>query len=194
MAAFVLGNGVSRQTIEVDTLMAVGTVYGCNALFRTHTPHVLVATDTPISQTIQQSGYSLTNKFYTRMPLKNMGALTVPRKYHGFSSGPIATGIAALDQHSRIYLVGFDMGPNEHGMFNNIYADTTFYKPLGSVPTFTGNWIKQILQIAQDFPQTEFIRVFGATTARVQEFDTIHNIQSLSITDFVARINNVKDL
>jgi hypothetical protein len=194
MAAFVLGNGVSRQTIDVDTLMTVGTVYGCNALFRTHTPHVLVATDTPISQTIQQSGYSLTNKFYTRMPLKNMGALTVPRKYHGFSSGPIAVGIAALDQHSKIYLVGFDMGPNEHGAFNNMYADTPFYKPLGSVPTFTGNWIKQILQIAQDFPQTEFVRVFGATTARVQEFDKIHNIQSLGIADFVARINNVKDL
>lgn len=194
MAAFVLGNGLSRQTIDVNKLMLLGTVYGCNALYRTHTPHVLVATDTPISETIQRSGYSLKNKFYTRMPLKELGAEKVPRKYHGFSSGPIATSIAAIDQHSKIYMIGFDLGPSENGTFNNIYADTEFYKTLGSVPTFTGNWVKQIVQIASDFPQSEFIRVFGATTAHVPEFELLPNMKMLNINDFIARINNVKDL
>ena len=99
MAAFVLGNGISRKHIEVDTLLKLGTVYGCNALYRTHTPHVLVSTDQPISTQIQESGYSAKNKFYTRRPINGLGAHRVPQPYFGFSSGPIATGIAAGDGH-----------------------------------------------------------------------------------------------
>ena len=105
MAAFVLGNGVSRKHIDVDTLLKLGTVYGCNALYRTHTPHVLVATDRPISTLIQESGYSSKNKFYTRRPIDGLGALAVPKKYFGFSSGPIATGIAGIAGHRNIYML-----------------------------------------------------------------------------------------
>ena len=79
MAAFVLGNGVSRNSIDVDVLIKLGPVYGCNALYRTHTPTVLVATDRPISEMIQESGYSKKNKFYTRRPLKNLGGMSVPQ-------------------------------------------------------------------------------------------------------------------
>ena len=193
MAAFVLGNGISRQEIDVEILSTIGQTYGCNALYRTHTPTVLVSTDTPISETIQKSGYGLSNRFYTRRPLPNLGAKTVPQKYFGFSSGPIAISIAAMDHHSEIYLLGFDMGPTQTGTFNNIYADTEFYKTLGSAPTYTGNWVKQIMAVFRDFPATKFIRVHGQTTAKIPEFDTFSNYSSMDLYDFVARINKSKD-
>jgi hypothetical protein len=101
----------------------------------------------------------------------------VPKQYYGYSSGPIATGLAALDQHSTIYIIGFDMGPTTTKQFNNVYADTEFYRKSTAAPVYTGNWIKQMCQIAQDFSKTQFVRVQGATTAAIQEFETITSSQ-----------------
>lgn len=193
MTAFVLGNGVSRQSIEVDLLIKLGTVYGCNALYRTHTPQVLVATDLPIATAIQESGYAHNNIFYTRKPLPGSGACRVPDRYRGSSSGPIALALAALDGHDRVYMLGFDMGPIA-GRFNNVYAGTDFYKNPSADPTYTGNWQRQICQVAEDFPGMEIIRVAGDTTADVDVFNRMANIKSLPINEFVDRINNKKDL
>lgn len=194
MAAFVLGNGVSRRPIDLDQLTQLGPIYGCNALYRTHTPAVLVSTDLPISQVIQESGYSAKNRFYTRKPIPGLGAIAVPKKYYGFSSGPIALSIAAEDQQNPIYLLGFDLGPDVTGKFNNIYASTEFYKTANDAPTYTGNWIKQIMVVMQDYPNQQFVRVCGPTTAEIAEFNSIKNFQSLSFADFVGRINTSKDL
>jgi hypothetical protein len=194
MAAFVLGNGVSRSHIDVDQLLRVGPVYGCNALYRTHTPTVLVSTDRPISAAIQASGYPARNRFYTRRPENGTGAQAVPQKYRGFSSGPIAAGIAAEDGNTIIYLLGFDLGPNSTGNFNNVYAGTEFYKATTALPTYTGNWIRQLITVATDYPNLQFIRVHGDTTAPIAEFSKINNLGSITIADFVDRINTPKDL
>lgn len=194
MAAFVLGNGVSRKHIDVNTLLKLGTVYGCNALYRTHTPHVLVATDQPISTQIQESGYSAKNKFYTRRPINSLGAHKVPQSYFGFSSGPIATGIAAGDGHKTIYLLGFDMGPAANGLFNNVYADTEFYKQTLAKPTFTGNWVKQLVSVTKDFPNQRFVRVCGDTTAVIPDLQALSNMKSIPIAEFVALLQSPKNL
>ena len=194
MAAFVLGNGVSRSHIDVDQLLRIGLVYGCNALYRTHTPTVLVSTDRPISEAIQASGYPARNRFYTRRPENGTGAQSVPQKYRGFSSGPIAAGIAAEDGNKIIYLLGFDLGPNSTGNFNNVYAGTEFYKATTALPTYTGNWIRQLITVTTDYPNLKFIRVHGDTTASIAEFSKINNLSSVTIADFVDRINTPKDL
>jgi len=194
MAAFVLGNGVSRKHIDVSVLLKLGTVYGCNALYRTHTPHVLVSTDQPISKQIQESGYSVKHKFYTRRPIPNLGAHRVPQSYFGFSSGPIATGLAAIDGHKEIYLLGFDMGPAGNGRFNNVYADTEFYKSSDANPTFTGNWVKQLTTVTKDFPNNQFIRVCGDTTAIVADLQSLSNMRSMPIAEFISLINTMKNI
>ena len=194
MTAFELGNGVSRSSIDVDHLLTFGPVNGCNGLYRTHTPTVLVSTDRPISAAIQESGYSARNRFYTRRPISGSGAQMVPQKYRGFSSGPIAVSIACEDLNRRIYLLGFDMGPTVVGRFNNVYAGTEFYKPADANPTFTGNWIRQLSTVIRDFPSVEFVRVSGDTTADIPDFHTLTNLKNMPITDFVALINTSKDL
>lgn len=194
MAAFVLGNGVSRRDVDVELLMKRGQVYGCNALYRTHQPHVLVATDRPIANEIQQSGYSRDHVFYTRRPLPDSGARTVPAAYFGFSSGPIAVSLAAAENHWPIYLVGFDMGPDVDGRFNNVYASTKHYKAVGAAPTFTGNWARQLCRIMQDFQQCQFVRVMGATTMVLSELDSIKNLTHVPISEFLERINTGKEL
>jgi hypothetical protein len=182
-AAFVLGNGRSRSGINLDGLRQHGTVYGCNALYREWTPDVLVAADRDISEQIQHSGYAQNNKFYTRRPLAGLGARRIPDHYWGYSSGQIALALAAIDRHTPVYLVGFDLGSvNSH--FNNVYADTEFYKRSSARPTYSGNWVRQIIQIARDFPACQIVRVRGLDSTSVKEFDNINNISSMDIAGF----------
>jgi hypothetical protein len=191
--AFVLGNGVSRQGISLPWLSTLGKIYGCNALYREFVPEVLVATDRPIATAIQESGYSRTNRFYTRRPVPDLGGHAVPSQYFGFSSGPIALSIAAQDHHSPVYLLGFDLGPTSENRFNNLYAGTDFYKPQGAMPTFTGNWVKQMVRVIQDYKHTQFVRLYGETTARIPELEPLRNLAHESLTTFMDRINTEKD-
>jgi hypothetical protein len=191
--AFVLGNGVSRQDVDLNLIRHFGSIYGCNALYRDFTPTALVSTDRPISEHIQNSGYALKNRFYTRRPKESLGAYPVPQKYFGYSSGPIAVGIAAFDGARVIYLLGFDMNPKTE-KFNNVYADTEFYKKSNSRATYTGNWVKQLCTIMNDFSDRQFVRVFGNTTSEINEFNLIKNYLKLDMVEFLNRINNKKDL
>jgi hypothetical protein len=188
--AFVLGNGQSRASIDLVQLQQLGPIYGCNGLYRDWKPDCLVATDRPIAEAIQRSGYSKNHRFYTRKPIPDLGALAVPRKYHGHSSGPIACAIAAQDGHDRIYLLGYDMGPNGNNRFNNVYAGTEFYKSPEASPTYTGNWIRQLAGVVQDFPNTKFIRVCGPLTADIKEFKNISNFEHIDMRTFLTRSDN----
>lgn len=193
-AAFVLGNGVSRLQVDLAVLRTCGKIYGCNAIYREFTPDVLISTDQPISMAIQNTGYATSNRMYTRKPIPGLGAHRVPQNYYGYSSGPIAVAQAALDQHQSVYLLGFDMGPVTGDRFNNVYADTEFYKKSSARPTFTGNWIRQLIQVTKDFPTVSFFRVKGQTTADIEDFGKIKNLVHMPMTDFLDRINNTKDL
>jgi hypothetical protein len=191
--AFVLGNGVSRQDVDLNNLKHFGPIYGCNALYRDFTPTVLVSTDRPISERIQNSGYALKHNFYTRRPISGSGANPVPQKYFGYSSGPLATGIAAINGNRLIYLIGFDMGP-VHNHFNNVYANTEFYKKSSAVPTYTGNWVNQLKTVMTDYPATLFVRIMGHTTAAIDVFNKVNNFQTMAMSEFLNRINNTKEL
>ena len=187
--AFVLGNGQSRTSIDLVQLQQLGPIYGCNGLYRDWEPDCLVATDRPIAEAIQRSGYSKKHRFYTRKPLPDLGAQVVPRKYHGNSSGQIACALAAMDGHDRIYMLGFDMAPSPSMRFNNVYAGTEFYKSPDAAPTFTGNWIRQLITIAGDFPNTKFTRVCGPTSAEIKEFKNIANFDTIDIKLFRHRLD-----
>ena len=192
--SFALGNGRSRLDVNLYDVQKRGPIYGCNALYRDFRPDVLVSTDKPISERIQQEGYAAQNRMYTRKPIAGSGALRAPHEYYGFSSGPIAVAIAALDGAQAVYLVGFDLGPLPQERFNNVYSDTEFYKKSSSRPTYTGNWVRQIKTICRNFPKRQFVRVMGETTAEIGEFVDIKNMQSMPMPEFIDRINNRKDL
>lgn len=191
---FVLGNGISRRQVNLNHLQAYGPVYGCNALYREFTPAVLVATDRPIATQIQESGYSAKNTFYTRKPLDKLGAQRIPHDYHGCSSGPAAVGIAAHNGARNVYLLGFDLGGTQDHRFNNVYADTEFYKTSDAKPTFSGNWVRQLCKIIKNHPKIKFVRVVGNTTAAVLEFDSFANFSRCDLRWFQDCINNQKDL
>jgi len=191
--AFVLGNGKSRLVLDLNQLREAGPIYACNAIYRTFTPDCLVATDPAIARAIQESGYAKTNRFHTRRPIEGSGAKGLPKIYKGFSSGPNALGQACLDGYHTMYLIGFDLGTTD-GQFNNVYADTEFYKKITDPPTFSGNWIKQIKQIADEYKNRRFVRVEGPATAFVPGFRDVPNLQTMPIDRFQERLNSKKGM
>lgn len=185
---FVCGNGRSRLAVSLHNLQNHGPVYGCNGLYREFVPHCLVATDTPIARAIQESGYAQHNRFHTRRPIEGSGAKSLPKEYRGFSSGPNAVAQALLDGHYQIYLLGFDLGTT-NGIFNNIYADTEFYKRVTDPPTFAGNWIKQIRQLCNEFIDREFVRISGPESAHIPVLNEIPNMRHRTMEQFKQSLN-----
>jgi hypothetical protein len=86
-------------------------------------------------------------------------------------------------------MLGFDMAPSSSMRFNNVYAGTEFYKSPDAAPTFTGNWIRQLITIAGDFPTAQFIRVCGPTSADIKEFKNIQNFDNMDIKLFRHRLD-----
>jgi len=188
--AFVLGNGISRKSINPNRIYRFGKTYACNRVYEDFTPDVLVAVDKPISTEIQRSGYSLNNRFYTRTNniISGSGALPIP-KNNGFSSGPVAATIAALDNFPYIFLIGMDLKGN-NGYFNNIYADKTFYKSSTDAETYYGNWINQITQIIVEFYNQRFIHVNPLDNYTPQEWRNQRNCSVMNLDEFYTMINN----
>ena len=190
-AGFILGNGCSRLVVDLNKLMDIGTVYGCNGLYRDFTPHCLVATDRPIAEEIQNSGYALKNRFHTRKPILELGGKTLQKEYKGYSSGPNAAGLALVDGHSDIYLIGMDLGTT-NGMFNNIYAGSQFYKKELDPPTFAGNWVRQITELCEKFENRQFYRVEGKESAYIKTFNNIPNMRILAMDKFLEMVNTCR--
>ena len=63
---FCIGNGESRQSIDLLKLRPHGKIYGCNALYRDFTPDVLTAVDHGIMHEIYHSGYCDNNETWLR--------------------------------------------------------------------------------------------------------------------------------
>ena len=171
--AWVLGNGHSRREVDLQKLQSHGKIYGCNALYREFEPDVLVATDTPISELIQRTQYALSHCFYTRYPIEGLGAQRIPEDYFVYSSGPAAAGIAVDHGHDHIVLIGFDLGPGANNSYNNVYADTEFYRRSTAQPVSATAWIEQLIKLVKKFDQVQFRRVLGTHATRVPEFDRL---------------------
>jgi len=187
MTAYVIGNGVSRKPVNLRKLN--GMTYGCNALYRDYEPDVLVATDEPISRAIQESGYPRYKRFHTRKPFAGSGARPLKQAYWGWSSGPNALALAVEDKHREITVLGFDFGSTHKG-FNNVYADTEFYRKSHETATFGGNWVHQVDTIIRHNPRIKFTFVQGKDT-RMPAIDEYDNVTIMDIGEFLDIINNV---
>ena len=166
-----------------------GIVYGCNAQYREYAPHYLISVDVKMVNEIIGAGYHKKHQVWTN-PNKGISTkhnINFFSPHKGWSSGPTALWFAATQGHQQIYIFGFDYQGN-NGKFNNIYAGSEFYKSIDAAPTYTGNWIRQIVAIAEDFPKVSFVRVLGSTTAKIADFDKLKNFQHMPINEFCSVI------
>lgn len=186
--AFVVGNGTSRSTIDLESLKNKGIIYGCNALYREFDPHYLIAVDTKMILEINKSKvqhkipvWTNRNKMYAKFTGFNYFE---PSK--GWSSGPTALWKASEDGADEIYILGFDykgIGENQDKV-NNMYSGTFNYKKTGERATYFGNWLKQTVTTIQKFPKKRYIRVIGSSGYVPKELSKLSNLKHISVEDF----------
>jgi len=89
--SFVLGNGLSRTSVNLTNLKSHGKVYGCNALYREYDPDYLVAVDVKMVLELNKNKYQQRNSQVWTNPNKaysNMSSFNFFQPSKGWSSGP----------------------------------------------------------------------------------------------------------
>ena len=200
--AFVLGNGQSRRGIEINDLKEKGTVFACNAVYRTHQPHFLIAVDPKMILEIAETDYMLHNKVWSNFNAqynKNPKILNHVNWFKpslGWSSGPTALRMACEHGFKEIYILGFDYqglaeknGKNNRYRLNNIFGDTRNYKKHSDEATFYGNWMNQTKKCLKDFPDTKFHRVIPKGWFRPKDLEWNSNIDHPTTEEFLAKFD-----
>jgi hypothetical protein len=105
--AFVLGNGTSRRSIDLNQLKDQGTVYGCNALYREFDPDYLIAVDTKMILEINKAGYQHSHSVWTNpnRAYHQMNGFNFFNPSKGWSSGPTALWLASTHNTTDIYMI-----------------------------------------------------------------------------------------
>ena len=196
--AFVLGNGESRRGIEINDLKEKGTVFACNAVYRTHRPDFLVAVDPKMIFEIAETDYPVHNKVwsnfnaqYNKHP-KILNHINWFKPSLGWSSGPTALRMACEHGFKEIYILGFDyQGLNQGKRFtlNNIFGDTRNYKKRNDEATFYGNWMNQTKRCLQDFKDVQFHRVIPKGWFRPKDIEWAGNIDHPTTEEFLAKFD-----
>jgi hypothetical protein len=198
--AFVLGNGESRKGIDIDDLKKLGTVFACNGVYRTHTPHFLVAVDPKMVLEIAETDYVLHNKVWSNFNAqynKNQKILDHVQWFKpslGWSSGPTALRLACDRGFKEIYILGFDyqgLPAEQKNRFklNNIFGDTRNYKKRNDEATFYGNWMNQTKKCLQDYTDVAFHRVIPKGWFQPKDLEWKGNIKHPNIEEFLSKFD-----
>ena len=199
--AFVLGNGQSRKGIDLNDLKQKGTVFACNAVYRTHQPHWLVAVDPKMMLEIAETDYVVHNKVYSNFNnqyekhQKLLDHVTWSKPSLGWSSGPTALRLACEQGFKEIYILGFDYqglavdAKKNRFQLNNIYGDTRNYKKNNDEATFYGNWMNQTKRCLKDFPDVKFHRVIPKGWFQPKDLEWNDNMDHPSTEEFLSKFD-----
>lgn len=163
---FIIGNGESRKELDLNLLMPIGKVFGCNALYRDFTPDLLFGMDEAMIWEIIESGYSAPFIFRDWGVTHDVQGKFILHGYGteypdwGYAAGPSATRFMCehFKEIDKIYLIGFDLYGKE-GKVNNVYKDTPCYASADNEATFYRGWVRKFEEIFELFPSVTFYRV-----------------------------------
>lgn len=201
--AFVLGNGESRKGIRIADLKQRGTVFACNAVYRTEEPDYLIAVDPKMILEIAETDYPKTHEVWTNYNhqySKNENAKNYIKWFQpslGWSSGPTALKMAADKKFTTIYILGFDYqghvkdAKNKRFGFNNVFKDTRNYKKSSDEATYHGNWLNQTKRVLTDYPEIQFRRVIRKDAFKPHDIEFNANFKHLDIDEFL-KIHNIQ--
>lgn len=189
MKAIIIGNGKSREQLDLEELKTKGVTFGCNALHRDFSPHYLVAIDRKMQNEIIAAKYYENNKVLLRSVGTSQHIPDHPN-VHRFSnriSSPNNSGMAAIwfamkRGFKHVYLVGFDFETPGTKKQANVYSGTPGYErhavrppkvPM-NVPGKLGMWARD------NEGKVEIIRVYDPEYTnmceKVKGFEFIRHI------------------
>jgi hypothetical protein len=169
----VIGNGESRECINLHELKKNYILVGCNAVHRDINVEHLVCCDHRMIREVLKNPdakdsliYVRANWYqYFRKILKNknirlLPSINYPAQFRAdrpehWGSGPYAVLIAAQLNLPVVSLIGFDLYGNQ-GLVNNVYKGTQNYSAENKSAVDPNYWIYQIGKIFSSFPHIQF--------------------------------------
>jgi hypothetical protein len=164
----VIGNGESRQGLDLNNLTSTFTTVGCNAIHRDVTVDHLVCCDQRMvleaiknpnrENTVIYTRSDWSEKFskfkIQRVPdLPYTGSQRWDQPFH-WGSGGYALLVGAGLSHD-IHIVGFDL-VSSTGTVNNLYKGTNNYAKADHHPVDPTYWIYQTSMVFKSFPDKYF--------------------------------------
>ena len=187
--ATVIGNGRSRLNFDLYELKRCFTTYGCNALYRDFIPDYLISMDIHMVTEIINARVHHKCKFYTQhvndmdLLAGNGEPINFVKTYNATpDSGTAALELAASNDHSVIYIIGFDYHNTLH---NNVYAGTSNYHPVNySTPIIQDEkWKSRLYNIAKQYSDIQFYRITDETNDY-----KLDNLENIAIENFMETV------
>ena len=196
----VVGNGESRQHIDIDLYREDHTIIGCNAIHRdTVVDHLICCDQRMVNEAVNNPNI-LDTEIYTRSDwfnyfhsnYKNIN-LVPELPYVGdqkqdqpinWGSGVYALLLAAILNPELITVIGFDLYSNTDTV-NNCYKDTANYSNAISKPVDYSYWVYQISKVIEYNPQIDFQFINESMWKLPEEWKKI-NVRALTINTFTS--------
>ena len=188
--ATVIGNGPSRNQLDLHCINATMHTYGCNVLYRDFMPNYLIAMDWHIVIDILENNIHHRTNFYTQ-DNANFNHISVEKKERinwlknmtkRLDSGNSALEVALEHDYDVIYMIGFDYNTNDK--LPNVYHGTKNYARNSNIPaaeSMAREWQSRLRNLVKQFPDTQIIRVNGSNT--VMSIDAT-NYSEITIEQF----------
>lgn len=186
--AFIVGNGVSRKEIDLNSLVGKGVIFGCNALYRDFDQwDFLVAIDDGMIAELLQKDFSPKTLIVPPISERFESAEYNPGYRRRSNAGMNAMLEAIRRDYKFLYCLGFDFLLEGEVSVDNLYKDTPNYG-IETRTRIEDNYhrIRYLEWFAEQYPLTTFIFVIpeGAKTKIVKS----ENILGMTIPTFKEKL------
>lgn len=126
--AFIIGNGVSRKPIDLNTLVGKGAIFGCNALYREFDKFdYLISIDKQFQKLIENPD----ERFIFPPEDECWESAEYRQGFRKRSNAGMNAMLEAIRRgHDKLYCLGFDFLVREEDLStDNIFRDTEGYGP-----------------------------------------------------------------
>ena len=175
--------------------------FACNAVYRTHQPHWLVAVDPKMMLEIAETDYVVHNKVYSNYNRqyekhqKLLDHVTWSKPSLGWSSGPTALRLACEQGFKEIYILGLTTRAWQRSQQEqipgqqHIQVTQATTRRSNEQATFFGNWMNQTKKCLQDFKDVQFHRVIPTGWYQPKDLAWKGNIDHPSTEEFLDKFN-----
>lgn len=199
--SLVIGNGESRNDINLELLREKFITVGCNALHRDFIPDHLVCFDRRMAEEVTNNAETKISKIhvrkdwfhYFRKIKKNKNVVEVPPipytgtakedNINNWGSGSYAV-VVGTELSDTVFLVGFDLyGTNNR--LNNMYKGTANYAQIGSTAVDPAFWIRQIGKTMARLHTKKFV-IINQPEWNIPKEWQLQNVQFMNVSDFMS--------
>ena len=182
--AIIIGNGKSREAIDLNTLVGQGTIYGTNALYRDFAGwDYLVAIDDRMIDEIKTTSMRLPGKAIFPLEHERYEETTGRRG----NAGMCAMREAIRNGAGTLYCLGFDFILAGANSVLNVYGGSKNYEPETQAGLMEAGYhrIKYLEWFAAQYPDVNFIFVIP-DDGQVKPIDA-ENIVGMRLSTFVGK-------